>query len=79
MKRPPVGAYDPNITIPSPGGQPATQPRFRVLMSKNLWKQWENAVAQAGDQNVQQLWSHLAYRPDQPPLLGSVTRLKGGH
>jgi len=48
-------------------------------MSKSMWKQWENAVSQAGDQNVQQLWNHLAYRPDQLPLLGSVTRLKGGH
>ena len=27
---------------------------------------------------MQQLWNHLAYRPDKPPLLGSVTRLKGG-
>ena len=79
MKRPPVGAYDPYITIASPGGKPVTKPRFRILMSKNLWKAWENAVGQAGDQNMQQLWNHLAYRPDQPPLLGSVTRLKGGH
>ena len=79
MKRPPVGAYDPYITIASPGGKPVTKPRFRVLMSKSMWKQWENAVSQAGDQNVQQLWNHLAYRPDQLPLLGSVTRLKGGH
>lgn len=79
MKRPPAGAYDPYITIASPGGKPVTKPRFRVLMSKSMWKQWENAVSQAGDQNVQQLWNHLAYRPDQLPLLGSVTRLKGGH
>lgn len=79
MRRPPVEAYDPFITIASPGGKPATKPRFRILMSKNLWKAWENAIGQAGPQNVQQLWNHLAYRPDRPPLLGSVTRLKGGH
>ena len=79
MKRPPVRAYDPYITIASPGGKPVTKPRFRVLLSKSLWKQWENFVALAGDQNIQQLCNHLAYRPDQLPLLGSVTRLKGGH
>jgi hypothetical protein len=79
VRRPPVGAYDPFITIASPGGKPATKWRYRILMSKGLWKAWENAIGQAGPQNVQQLWNHLAYRPDQPPLLGCVTRLKGGH
>ena len=69
MSRPPAGAYDPYITIASPGGKPSTKPRFRILMSKSLWKAWENAIGQAGDQNVQQLWNHLAYRPDKPPLL----------
>ena len=78
MSRPPAGAYDPYITIASPGGKPSAKPRFRILMSKSLWKAWEKANGQAGDQNVQQLWNHLAYRPDKPPLLGSVTRLKGG-
>ena len=78
MNRPPVGAYDPYITIASPDGKPSTKPRFRILMSKRLWKAWENAIGQAGDKNVQQLWNHLAYRPDKLPLLGSVTRLKGG-
>jgi hypothetical protein len=47
-------------------------------MSKSLWKAWENATGQAGDQKVQQLWNHLAYRPDKPGLLGGVTRVKGG-
>lgn len=70
---------DPYITIVSPRGRPVTKPRLRILMSKSMWKAWVNAIGQAGDQNMQQLWNHLAYRPDQPPLLGSVTRLKGGH
>jgi hypothetical protein len=49
-----------------------------MLMSKSLWKAWENAIGQAGDKSVQQLWNHLAHRPDKLPLLGSVARLKGG-
>ena len=44
MKRPPVGAYDPYIATASPGGKPSTKPRFRILMSKSLWKAWENAI-----------------------------------
>lgn len=79
MTRPPVGAYDPLITTGRPGGKPDKQPRFRVLINKSDWKRWVDMVGKVGAGSAQRLWDHLAYRADQPPEVGTVTRLKGGH
>lgn len=79
MKKPPRRAYDPNVTVASPGGKPDRKPRFRVLIPQTLWSTWAKAVEQAPKKNTQRLWDHLAYRPDQPPLVGTVTAMKGGH
>lgn len=77
--RPPEGAYAPLLTVPSPGETPQTQPRFRVLIHKSDWKLWQTGIDRAGVKNMIDLWDHLAFRPDQPPILGTVTRLRGGH
>lgn len=77
--RPPAGAYAPLVPIGSPSGKPDLKPRFRVLLHKGDWKIWQDAIERAGAQNIKELWDHLAYRPDHPPLLGTVTRLRGKH
>lgn len=76
---PPAGAYDPLRALGRPGGRPDAKPRFRVLLHKRDWAMWQKLVAEAGEENAQQLWDHLAHRADLPPLLGTSTPLKGGH
>lgn len=76
---PPAGAYDPYRTLGRPGGKPSLQPRFRVHLHKRDWTAWQKLIDEAGVANAQQLWDHLAHRPDQRPLLGVSTPLKGGH
>ncbi len=76
---PPAGAYDPHRTVGRPGGKPTTKPRFRVQLHKRDWPVWQKLIDEAGVENAQQLWDHLAHRADQPPLLGASTPLKGGH
>jgi hypothetical protein len=76
--RPRPGAYAPFVTVGSPSGKPANRPKFRVLLHKTQWKQWQEARGQVGETNIKELWDHLAYRADQRPLLGSVTALRGG-
>ncbi|HEU0104143.1 MAG TPA: hypothetical protein VFR07_17655 [Mycobacteriales bacterium] len=76
---PPAGAYDPLRALGRPGGKPDRQPRFRVLLHKRDWAAWQKLRDEAGEENAQQLWDHLANRPDQPPLLGTCTPLRGDH
>lgn len=79
MTRPPPGAYDPLVSVESPGGKPEKKPRFRVLINKSHWRAWERMIQAVGAQSAQRLWNHLAHSADQPPLVGQVTRMKGGH
>jgi len=76
---PPAGAYDPYRTLGRPGGKPTAKPRFRVLIHKRDWAGWQKLIDEAGAENAQQLWDHLANRADQPPLLGTTTLLRGDH
>ena len=71
------GAYDPLVSVGRPGGRPRDKPRFRVLIHKRHLRLWEKLIRRCGLQNAQQVWDHLAFRPDQPPLLGTCTPFKG--
>ena len=76
---PPAGAYRPWLALESPGGKPSEQPRFRVLLKRRDWEAWQKLINEAGVQNAQQLWDHLAHRADLPPFLGKCEKLKGKH
>lgn len=75
---PKPGAYRPFVAARRPGASPETPPRFRVVVHRKRAGLWAALEVEVGLQNAQRLWDHLAMRPDMPPLIGSVTPMKGG-
>jgi hypothetical protein len=72
-------AYDPYLTTERPGGKPDKKPQFRLLIHKRHLSKWQELARRVGLQNAQQFWDHVSFRPDQPPLLGTCTPMKGKH
>lgn len=73
------GAYDPLLAARRPGGKPDAKPKFRILIHKRHLPVWDELVRRVGLLSAQQFWDHVAFRADQPPLLGTCTPMKGGH
>lgn len=76
---PPAGAYAPLVPLGRPGGKPAQAPKFRVLLKRRDWEMWQKLIDEAGLENAQQLWDHMAHRADLPPQLGKCLKMRGGH
>lgn len=73
-------AYRPFVSARYPGsGAPPVKPAWRVLVHRKQVAEWNRIREVCGESNAEELWRHLSERPNQPPLLGTVTPMKGRH
>ncbi|GAA3058860.1 MULTISPECIES: hypothetical protein [Actinomycetes] len=71
-------AYRPFVAARYPAsGQPVEKPVWRVIVHRKHVDAWNRILDLCGESNAQELWQHLTTRPDQQPLLGTVTPMKG--
>lgn len=71
-------AYAPFVSARYPAsGHPSEKPAWRVLVHRKQVEDWNRIAEMCGESNAPQLWTHLTTRPDQKPLLGTVTPMKG--
>lgn len=71
-------AYQPFVAARCPSsGKPVVKPVWRVLVHRKHVADWNRIREVCGEQNGLELWRHLTTRPDQKPLLGTVTPMKG--
>jgi hypothetical protein len=50
-----------------------------VIVHHKHVRAWNRILDMCGESNAGELWYHLTTQPDQPPRLGTVTMMKGGH
>ena len=78
MNDPQPGAYRPFVAARYPAdGSPSIKPQWRVIVHRQHLADWNRLGEVCGESNAKELWDHLTARPDQKPLLGSVTPMKG--
>ena len=71
-------AYAPSGSARYPAsGQPSEKPAWRVLVHRKQGQDWNRIAEMCGESNALELWTHLTTRPNQKPLLGTVTPMKG--
>jgi hypothetical protein len=71
-------AYAPFVSARYPAsGQPSEKPAWRVLVHRKQVQDWNRIAEMCGESNALELWTHLTTRPNQKPLLGTVTPMKG--
>lgn len=71
-------AYAPYVSARYPApGSPDDKLTWRVLVHRKHLEEWKRIFEVCGDSNARELWIHLTTRPDQKPLLGTVTPMKG--
>jgi hypothetical protein len=62
-----------------PGGGPARQPQFRVLVHLHYLQVWNSLAERVGLENAQQFWDHVAFTPGEHPRVGMSSVMKGKH
>lgn len=78
MPEPIPKAYAPYVAARYPAaGSPEEKPQWRVLVHRQHVNDWNRILEVCGESNAVELWTHLTTRPDQKPLLGSVTIMRG--
>lgn len=77
MKADASHAYHPYWVTSRPGGKPLTAPEYRVLVNKQFWDKWEQIVTRVGLESATQFWDHVAWTPNQPPLINRSSFLRG--
>lgn len=70
-------AYQPLVPARRPGGKPAIEPTYRVMVHRKFLDKWTELAARVGVSAAQELWDHLATRPGVPPPTGSTCILRG--
>lgn len=70
-------AYQPYVPATSPGGRPATRPRYRVLVHRQYLDRWRELPARVGLENARQFYTHVANTPGSPPIIGRSSYLRG--
>lgn len=70
-------SYKPLVPARRPGGKPAQQPEWRVLVHHKFAAHYQELATRVGIQSAQRLWDYLATTPNQQPLIGTSTRLRG--
>ena len=76
---PAPGAYRPHSAARRPGGRPALEPAFRVLVHRKYLALWNELADRVGLANAQQFWDHVAMTPGQLPKVGTSSVMKGKH
>lgn len=70
-------AYRPHVPARRPGGRPARQPQYRVLVHRQYLRHYSQMVERVGLQQAQELWDHLAASPGVPAPTANTVILKG--
>ena len=71
-------AYAPFVSARYPAsGHPSEKPAWRVLVHRKQVQDWNRITEMCGESNAIELWTHLTTQPNQKPLLGTVTPMKG--
>lgn len=70
-------SYSPYGPARRPGGKPAAEPHFRVLVHRKCEQHWAELADRVGLSGAQRTWDHLAMQPDQPPPIGQCTKMRG--
>lgn len=79
MSEPKPDAYRPFASARYPlEGKPDNKPEWRVLVHRKHLERWSEMESRCGQANSKELWVHLTTRPNQEPLLGTCTPMKGG-
>lgn len=71
-------SYAPFVSARYPAaGSPPKRPKWRVLVHRKHVERWNKIAEVCGERNAGEIWEHLTTQPDKPPLLGTVTPMKG--
>lgn len=71
------GAYKPLVPARRPGGRPAEEPTYRVLVHRKFVDKWSELAERVGIASAQEFWDHVATSPGQPPPTASTCLLRG--
>jgi len=72
-----TSAYQPFQPARRPGGKPATQPRYRVLVHRKFADTWAALPERVGLTAAQQFYEHVAQNPGQPAATNRTGLLRG--